>query len=147
MINPYFALFVVPWGLFLFVCGILLYRKIWLGLLALNSVAPGQPGLAATYIGAWLATLPFGNWWLSWHIPVLPALLSFANLACLVIGIVGCFWMPRFMQPRWLRETNDAIKRGEDLYTLKYGRGASRPAAGQTNQPTQAPDGGRDTAP
>lgn len=147
MINPYFALFLVPWGLFLLVCGILLYRKIWLGMLALNSIAPGQPGLAATYIGAWLATLPFGQWWLSLPIPALPGLLSIANLACLVIGIVGCFWMPRVLQPRWLKKTNDEIERGEDPYTLKYGRGVSMPATEQSGQTRQIADDGRGAAP
>lgn len=120
MFSPALLLFLLPLGLFLLVCGLGMYTNKWPVLLVVDGFLPGQGGLAATYIGAWTATLPFGDWWLSWDIPVLPGILSLLNTACLVIGLVGCFWMPRFMQPTWIKELDDRIKRGEDAYSLKY---------------------------
>ncbi|SDQ96683.1 hypothetical protein SAMN04489742_3288 [Arthrobacter crystallopoietes] len=122
MFSPALLLFVLPLGLFLLVCGLGMYTKKWPILIFADAFLPGHPGLAATYIGAWMATLPFGSWWLSWNVPVLPGVLSLLSTVCMVIGLVGCFWMPRFMQPAWLKETEDEIKRGEDAYSLEYRR-------------------------
>ncbi|MHA7191970.1 hypothetical protein ACX80N_16925 [Arthrobacter sp. MDT2-16] len=32
------------------------------------------------------------------------------------------FWVPRFLQPRWMREDDEQMKKGTDAYTLEYRR-------------------------
>lgn len=122
MLSPALLLFLLPLGLFLVVCGLGMYTGKWPVLLAVDGFFPGQAGLAATYIGACMVLATFSPLWLDRDdIPVLQAILSLVSLLCMIIGLVGCFWMPRFMQPGWMKEMDEQMARGEDLYSLTFG--------------------------
>lgn len=128
MISPALLLFLLPLGIFLLICGLGMYTNRWPVLLAVDGFFPGQAGLAATYIGIWMIMTTFSPLWLSSDAPIVAGLLSLVSLASLVVGIVGCFWMPRFMQPAWIEELDDRIARGEDAFSLKYGKQGGTPA-------------------
>jgi hypothetical protein len=77
------------------VCGLGMYTRRWPVLLVVDGFFPGQAGPPATYIAAWMILTTFSPLWLSRDdIPVLPGILSLISLACMVIGLLGCFWMP-----------------------------------------------------
>lgn len=104
----------------LIVTGVMAYRQKYVAWLALKSFFPGWPGLAGLYLGIAFATILVLN-------SMLDAatggnlLLGLAVLAlfavfvlCLVTGIVGMFWLPRFLLPRWVRDMVEEIRRGDD---------------------------------
>jgi hypothetical protein len=127
--SPALLLFLLPLGLFLLACGLGMYTNRWPILLAAEGFLPGKPGLAATYIGLWMIMTTFSPLWLSSELPVLAGALSLLSFACMVIGVAGCFWMPRFLQPAWVRELDDKAKRSEDAYSIyKRQRNGQAPA-------------------
>lgn len=110
-------LLAVLFGLVLLISGILAYTGRYRSWLVLKSFLPGWPGLAGGYIGAMVLLAMFA-------VPVLdvlPAPLSFLLavllFACLLIGIIGMFWLPRFLLPPWIREQQDQMRRGEDRFS------------------------------
>ena len=117
------ALFAIifPWGLLLFAGGILLYRKIFVGLIVLDSFLPGKPSLACTYLGAWLMLLSASDF-----VPEIEAVsvpYTLLMFACQGIGMLGWLWMPKFLQPEWMKEGDRLMARGEDRYTRDFLKG------------------------
>ena len=109
-----------PFGLLLLVGGLLVYRKKFVYLVVLDERFPGKPSLACTFLGMWLMLLPASGFReITAHeaIFVPYALLTFV---CQGIGILGWLWMPKFMQPRWMKEFDQLVARGEDLYTRRF---------------------------
>ncbi|GAA3697866.1 hypothetical protein GCM10022377_08470 [Zhihengliuella alba] len=120
MDQPVFFAILLGIGGVSFVSGVLAYRGKYVAWLALKSFFPGWPGLAGLYIGAAilsgagaaviLQAMPEGNIVRA----LLGLLLIFTMIAGAIIGIIGMFWLPRFMLPQWVKDTIDEIKRGED---------------------------------
>lgn len=104
----------------LIVSGVLAYRHKYVAWLALKSFFPGWPGLAGLYLGiAFAAMLVLstmldaatgGNALIGLAVLVLFAVFVLS----LITGIVGMFWLPRFLLPAWVKETIDEIRRGDD---------------------------------
>ena len=125
--TNYWALFamVFPFGLFLFIAGLLVYRKKFPGYLAMDRILPGKPSLATTYLGAWIMLLPMSHIITEAGNEVLLFLYAAAAFACFAIGIGGAFWMPRILQPKWMKESDRLEARGEDLYSTVFLNGGS----------------------
>ncbi|WP_189349162.1 hypothetical protein [Zhihengliuella salsuginis] len=104
----------------LIVSGVMAYRQKYVAWLALKSFFPGWPGLAGLYLGIAIATIlvlnsildaaTAGNLLLGLAVLVLFAVF----VLCLVTGIVGMFWLPRFLLPRWVEDMVEEIRRGDD---------------------------------
>ncbi|MEB7503569.1 hypothetical protein [Arthrobacter koreensis] len=120
----YFA-FMLPFGLIVFTGGLLLYTKKFVGLLVLDSFMPGKPSLAQTYIGAWLLLMAPSEFVLQSDIDALIVPYSFVLLGCLALGLLGCFWMPKFLQPKWMKEGDKLEARGKDPFTKRFYNGES----------------------
>lgn len=121
------ALFAVmfPFGLLLFVGGLLVYKQKMVPP-ALDDRFPGKPSLACTFLGMWLMLLPASNFReiTSSDIIFVPyALLTFA---CQGIGILGWLWMPKFMQPAWLKEADRLKARGKVRRIRQYVKGKDK---------------------
>lgn len=115
-------------GLFLFICGLMVHLKRWLRLLALNDLFPGQLALAMTWLGAWMMTVPLAEF-----IPegTAKGLLGIFSFALLAAGLVGTFWYPMFLRPRWMRRDAELQARGEDLFAKRFLQGQGKPSDGQ----------------
>ncbi len=107
-------------GVTCLVSGIMAYRGRYVSWLALKSILPGWAGLASLYLGAAFLALPAATFVLR-AMPegdvvraLLGLLLIGIMIAGAIIGIIGMFWLPRFMLPRWIKDTIDEIERGED---------------------------------
>ncbi|MFC4333801.1 hypothetical protein [Salininema proteolyticum] len=104
----------------LIVSGVLAYRQKYVAWLALKSFLPGWPGLAGLYLGMAFAAILVLKSMLDIGVEgnavlALAYLVLFAVFALsLAIGIIGMFWLPHFLLPRWVKEMVDEIERGED---------------------------------
>jgi hypothetical protein len=114
---------IFPLGVFLFWASISMIRQKRMYLLVGDAFMPGKPSLAMLPLGFWMATLPFGDALLGAPEPI-SSIFAFLSTGCLAFGLLGCLYVPRFLQPRWMKDSDDRIKRGEGLYAAKYGRGA-----------------------
>lgn len=106
-------------GLIGFVAGILAYQGKYKSWLVLKSfLFPGWPGLAGLYLG--LAMMMFG---LAAFLQVIDApgivmaLWLVITAPSAVIGIIAMFWLPRFLWPQWLKDTENEMRRGEDRFS------------------------------
>ncbi|RZU60869.1 hypothetical protein EV380_0420 [Zhihengliuella halotolerans] len=119
--------------------------------LALKSFFPGWAGLAGLYLG--LAFLGLSIFMVLHGLDLLHGpIMTLVGLVCVVaafaglpIGIIGFFWLPRFMLPKWVKEDEEKMARGEDKLSQDlrpggklYGR-LGRPAG---NAPHRRVDGG-----
>ncbi|WP_206604334.1 hypothetical protein [Arthrobacter pityocampae] len=107
--------------MFLFWASLSMIRQKWMYLLVGDAFMPGKPSLAMLPGGFWMATLPFSNILLDAPEPI-SSIFAFTNFGGLVFGLLGCFYVPRFLQPRWMKDSDDEIKRGEGLYANEYRR-------------------------
>lgn len=114
-----------PWGLLLFTGGLLLYRKKFVGLLILDESFPGKPSLACTYLGAWLMLLSV--WGVVTFNGALAGPYGLLTFACQGIGMLGWLWMPKFLQPKWMKEVDRLMARGEDRFTTDFLNGGNKP--------------------
>ncbi|MCQ1949331.1 MULTISPECIES: hypothetical protein [Arthrobacter] len=124
--TNYWAFFAIvfPFGLLLFVGGILVYRKIFVGMIVLDGFFPGKPSLASTYLGAWLMLVSALHFVPDNEAVSVPyTLLMFA---CQGIGMLGWLWMPKFMQPEWMKEVDRLMARGEDRFTREFLNGEGK---------------------
>ncbi len=112
---------VFPLGVFLFWASLSMIRQKWMYLLVGDAFLPGKPSLAMLPLGFWMATLPFGDALLGAPEPI-SGIFAFTNLGAMVLGLLGCLYVPRFLQPRWMKDSDDEIKRGEGLYAREYRR-------------------------
>ncbi|WP_349828625.1 hypothetical protein [Brevibacterium litoralis] len=106
-------------SLVLVVSGVMAYREKYVSWLILKSFFPGWPGLAGLYLGIAFGSLLVLNTLMDsevarGNIPLSLLVLFGVMVLGLVIGIVGMFWLPRFLLPRWVKETSDEIRRGDD---------------------------------
>ncbi|MFZ3452570.1 hypothetical protein [Arthrobacter sp. 7Tela_A1] len=115
-----FFAFMLPFGLILFTGGLLLYTKKFVGLLILDRFMPGKPSVACTYLGAWLLFMAPQHFVNQTGIDALIMPYSALLLGCLAIGLLGCFWMPKFLQPRWMKEGDKLEARGEDRFVKDF---------------------------
>ncbi|WP_146065603.1 hypothetical protein [Arthrobacter pityocampae] len=86
-----------------------------------DAFMPGKPSLAMLPLGFWMATMPFGNILLDAPEPI-SGIFALLSTGCLAFGLLGCLYVPRFLQPRWMKESDDRIKRGEGLHATTYRR-------------------------
>ncbi|PPB50967.1 hypothetical protein C4K88_03675 [Arthrobacter pityocampae] len=115
---------VFPLGLFLTWASLSMIRQKWMYLMVVDGFMPGRPSLAMLPIGILMLSSPFTG--LLTGVPQpWSGLVGLFIMACLVFGLLGCFYVPRFLQPRWMKELEDKINRGEGLYDMKYGSRAS----------------------
>lgn len=111
--EAFLAMILIPFGVLIMVPGLLVYngrfrhyRK------GLNTMWTGEPALASTYLGAALIGIPvMGMVIRSDNLQIFGLLLVPAVFLSLAIGILGNFWMPRFMKPRWIKDADDEAKR------------------------------------
>jgi hypothetical protein len=109
-----------PWvigamGVVCFYGGILAYQGRYKSWLVLKSVFPGWIGLASLYLGVAMVMLALAPFLKAIDAPGIVAVLWLLVTApSMIIGIIGCFWLPRFMWPQWMKETQREIDRGED---------------------------------
>ena len=125
--TNYWAFFAIvfPFGLLLFVGGILVYRKIFVGMIVLDGFFPGKPSLASTYLGAWMMLMSALHFVPDNEAVFVPyALLLFT---CQGIGMLGWLWLPKFLQPAWMKEDSRLMARGEDRFTREYLNGEGTP--------------------
>jgi len=103
-------------GLISFVAGILAYRGKYKSWLVLKSfLFPGWIGLASLYLGLALMMLGLAAFLQFIDAPgFVMALWLVITAPAMVIGIIGFLWLPRFLWPQWLKDTEDEIRRGED---------------------------------
>ncbi|MCC9173281.1 hypothetical protein [Arthrobacter sp. zg-Y179] len=111
-------------GLLLFIGGILLYRKKFVGLIVLDGFFPGKPSLACTYLGAWLMLLSALHFVPDNEAVSVPYTL--VMFACQGIGMLGWLWMPKFLQPEWMKEVDRLMARGEDRFTREFLNGEGK---------------------
>lgn len=116
--TNYWALFAIlfPLGLFLFVCGLLLYRKKFVGLVVLDGFLPGKPSVASTYLGVWLMCLSVAHFVTESENPFLVFPFGAVMFGAQAIGMIGFLWMPKFLQPKWMKQTDRRISRGQSRY-------------------------------
>lgn len=136
--SPILLFTALPLGLFLIVASIATIRRTWTFLVVGDGFLPGKPSLAMLPIGVFLMGIAVDDALLDLPQPA-AGLVGLVLTACLALGLLGCFFVPRFLQPRWMRESDDRIRNGTDAFSLKYG-----PTDGQTD----GQEGGhRDAAP
>ncbi len=112
---------VCPLGVFLFWASLSMIRQRWMYLIVGDAYMPGKPSLAMLPLGFWMATLPFGHALLGAPEPI-SGTFAFLSTGCLAFGLLGCLYVPRFLQPRWMKDSDDEIERGEGLYATTYRR-------------------------
>lgn len=112
---------VFPLGVFLVWASISMIRQKWMYLLVGDAFMPGKPSLAMLPLGIMMACSPFGGLVLALPQPW-SGLFGLFLMACMTLGLLGCLYMPRFLQPRWMKDSDDEIKRGEGLYANEYRR-------------------------
>lgn len=104
------TVFSLIFGVICLVLGVAAYTgrdKAWM---ITRSVLPGQSGPALLYLGIFFFFLPIALAVMDILPPILSLLFSTSVLACLFIGVLGFFWLPRFMHPRWMRGNYRADK-------------------------------------
>lgn len=118
----------------LIVSGVLAYTGRYKGWLMLKSFLPGWPGLAGLYLGVGIGLVVVLPSVMDALPPLLVLLAGALAFGSLLIGIVGMFWLPRFLLPGWVREQQDQMRRGEDAFSTAmqpggalYGRLGVRP--------------------
>lgn len=115
---------VFPLGLLTFVLGLLAYKG-GIAPTPLDDQFPGKPSLANTYLGMWLMLLSGANFPQIMDSDILIVPYALLTFACQGIGMLGWLWMPRFMQPAWLKEPDRlrARERRRDLHARRYVKG------------------------
>lgn len=131
LMSVVLALTTLPLGLFLVWASISMIRQKWMYLLVADSFLPGKPSLAALPLGILMVCVPF-NGLISGLPQPLSGLIGLLLMACLVLGLLGCFYVPRFLRPRWMQESDERVKSGTDAYSAEYRRRVLR----------EDPDGG-----
>ncbi|NUL46924.1 hypothetical protein F7P69_17215 [Cellulosimicrobium funkei] len=131
-----------------FISGILAYQGRYKSWLVLKSfLAPGWAGLASLYLGMGLLLIGAGGFAASTDLPdVIVVVCGALGFPSLVLGIIGFFWLPRFLWPRWLKDTQQEMDRGEDKLSQAmkpggalYGR-LGRPPGQAPHPPSPPPD-------
>jgi hypothetical protein len=114
-------------GAISFVSGILAYQGKYKSWLVLKSfLFPGWPGLAGLYVGLGIMMASLSGLVVDAGTPgFLIFLWVVVMFASMVTGIIGMFWLPRFMWPSWIKETADKMRRGEDAYSQAMKPGGS----------------------
>ncbi|MGV0110287.1 MULTISPECIES: hypothetical protein [unclassified Arthrobacter] len=118
--SPILLFTALPLGLFLIVASIATIRRTWTFLVVGDGFLPGKPSLAMLPIGVFLVGIAVDDALLDLPQPA-AGLVGLVLTACLALGLLGCFFMPRFLQPRWMRESDDRIRNGTDAFSRKYG--------------------------
>lgn len=75
----------------------------------------GVPDLALFYLGIFFFSLPVALLLMDVLPPILTALLGFAVLGNLFVGVIGFLWLPRFMRPRWMDDRDRAGRESRRL--------------------------------
>ncbi|MDK1327023.1 hypothetical protein [Arthrobacter sp. zg-Y1143] len=111
--DLFLAIFSLPFGGFLMVVGLLVYNGRFLAFRAvLNSFRSGEPALASTYIGLFFILIPLSQMALAADINEFAIMvIACVTLLSGFIGVIGGFWMPNFLKPRFIREENAERKR------------------------------------
>lgn len=107
-------------GIAPFIGGVLVYTRKFVGLLILDRFMPGKPSLATTFLGAWLLLMAPQHFVNESGIDALIMPYSALLLACLAIGLMGWYWMPKFLQPKWMKEGDKLEARGEDRFVKDF---------------------------
>ncbi|MFC7400858.1 hypothetical protein [Citricoccus sp. GCM10030269] len=115
--NPLGFAIAVGLGVLLVASGVLAYTGHYKGWLMLKSFLPGWPGLAGGYIGVMILLAVFLPLVGDAMPPLLFLVFAAVLFVSMLIGIIGMFWMPRFLLPQWVKETQDEMRRGEDTFS------------------------------
>lgn len=115
-----FFAFMLPFGLVVFTGGVLVYTRKFVGLLILDRFMPGKPSLATTFLGAWLLLMAPQHFVNESGIDALIMPYSALLLACLAIGLMGWYWMPKFLQPKWMKEGDKLEAPGKDRFVKDF---------------------------
>lgn len=117
--TNYWALFalVFPLGLFLFVCGLLVYWGKFMAFLAFDGIFPGRPSLGSTYVGVALMCTSIAHFVTETDSPLL--LLPFVAVlfSAMILGVGSFLWVPGFLRPQWMKDHEQQAARGEDPHT------------------------------
>ncbi|MCQ1945550.1 MULTISPECIES: hypothetical protein [unclassified Arthrobacter] len=135
--NTVGALILIPLGTILMLCGLLVYngrfRHYRTGL---NIVLSGEPALATTYLGAAFILMPLTQFAMDGGINALVTMfLILLMFIAGILGVLGSFWMPPFLQPQWIRDEKKAARRRrmEEAARRTSGGGMSSQADGRSN--------------
>ncbi|MCQ1994789.1 hypothetical protein [Arthrobacter sp. zg-Y1171] len=126
--NTLVALILIPMGIILMVCGLLVYngrfRHYRTGL---NIVMSGEPALATTYLGAAFILMPLTQFAMDGGLNALVTMfLILLMFIAGFLGLLGSFWMPPFLQPQWIREEKRAARRRRREEAALRGSGGGR---------------------
>lgn len=110
----------LPLGLFLVWASIALIRQRWVYLLVGDTYLPGKPSVAMLPLGIFLVGVTFADALLGLPQP-LSGLIGLVLLACMAAGLLGCLYVPRFLQPSWMKKSDERLKNGTEDYSMKYG--------------------------
>lgn len=127
--NLLLVLTVFPLGVFLTWASISMIRRKWMYLLVADAFLPGKPSLAMLPNGILMMLVPFSDWIIALPQP-LSGMISIFLIACLAAALIGCLWMPRFLQPQWMKDSDERLGNGTDAYSVEYRRrfpGATTP--------------------
>jgi hypothetical protein len=97
---------IVPLGIFLTWASISMIRQKWMYLLVGDSYLWGKPSLAMLPLGLSMVTLPFTGLVLGLGGPI-AGLFSVFSIGCMVLGLAGCVWVPRFLHPSWMKVVDE----------------------------------------
>lgn len=152
--NPLGFAIAVGLGVLLVVSGVLAYTGHYKGWLMLKSFLPGWPGLAGGFIGVMILLAVFLPMVGDALPPALYLLLAAVLFGSMIIGIIGMFWLPRFLLPGWIREQQEEMRRGEDAFSQAmrpggalHGRLGVRPEDRRDDPDLDPPASGRPPGP
>lgn len=117
--NPLLVFTVLPLGIFLTWASISMLRQKWMYLLVADSFLPGKPSLAMLPNGILMMLVPFSDWITALPKP-LSGMISILLIICLAAALIGCFWMPRSLQPQWMKDSDERLKNGTDAAAATY---------------------------
>ncbi|MDK1326204.1 hypothetical protein [Arthrobacter sp. zg-Y1143] len=108
---------VAAFGLLVMVPGLLVYSGRFRHYRAgLNILWTGEPALASTYIGAAFALFPVTQFVIQPNVyPLIGLVFLPLYFLIAVIGILGNFWMPRPLQPKWIKEEKPREKQEQTI--------------------------------
>lgn len=101
-------------GAILVVSGYFAYRGKYVAWMLMKSFLPGWPGLAGLFLGIWMILFPVVGWLIDVAKPLGALVVVFVWFPSLLLGIIGMFWLPRFLLPQWIKDDIEEIRRGED---------------------------------
>lgn len=105
---------VFPLGVLAFLYGLYVYRHKFGYPIGLDRRSTGKPSLACTYLGVWIMLLSVANFPQVTSIEAIFIPYALLMFVFQLIGILGWFWMPKVLQPKWMKELDRRAARGDN---------------------------------